>query len=107
MTNICRRNDHDRNDALQVAYFNGLGYTAWENLWGCFNKMTDRDAEATRRVARLLRFFGRRLLRGAGRPGAAVVPGAGAGAEPTTTPAVPARTASVRGLGSLMPYGAA
>ena len=26
MTNICRRNDHDRNDALQAAWFNGIGY---------------------------------------------------------------------------------
>ena len=60
MTNICRRNDHDRNDALQTAWFNGAGYESWENLWGCWNGMTPRDAEATRRVARLLRFFGAR-----------------------------------------------
>lgn len=60
MTNICRRNDHDRNDALQAAFFNGIGYTSWENLWGCWNGMTERDAEATKRVARLLRYFGAR-----------------------------------------------
>ena len=35
MTNICRRWDTDRNDALQHAWFNGIGYVAWENIWGC------------------------------------------------------------------------
>ena len=60
MTNVCRRNDHDRRAALQAAWFNGIGYEAWENLWGCMNLMTPRDGEATRRVARLLRYFGAR-----------------------------------------------
>ena len=47
-----------------------MGYTAWENLWGCFNAMTDRDGEATRRVARLLRFFGARGFLAGGADGA-------------------------------------
>jgi iron(II)-dependent oxidoreductase len=32
MTNICRRNDVDRNTALQHALFNGMGIESWENV---------------------------------------------------------------------------
>ena len=35
MTTVCRRWDTNRTDALQTAWFNGIGYTAWENVWGC------------------------------------------------------------------------
>ena len=33
MTTICRRWDTDRTDAIQHAWFNGIGYVAWENVW--------------------------------------------------------------------------
>jgi iron(II)-dependent oxidoreductase len=34
----------------------GIGFVPWENVWGVFNQLSDRDGEATRRVASLLRF---------------------------------------------------
>ena len=58
MTTVCRRWDQDRNDALQHAWFNGIGYVAWENVWGIWNGMTERDGEALRRIRPLLRYFG-------------------------------------------------
>ena len=57
---MCRRWDTDRNDALQTAWFNGVGYVAWENIWGIWNGITPRDAAALKRVQPLLRFLGRR-----------------------------------------------
>ncbi|MCW3819041.1 SUMF1/EgtB/PvdO family nonheme iron enzyme [Micromonospora sp. DR5-3] len=44
-------------DMLQVAFFNGTGLESWENIWGIWNQMTDRDAEATRRVAAIERML--------------------------------------------------
>jgi hypothetical protein len=32
---------------------------AWENVWGVYNQITPRDGEAVRRVAHILRYFGR------------------------------------------------
>ena len=44
-------------DMLQAAFFNGTGLESWENVWGIWNQMTDRDDEATRRVATIEREF--------------------------------------------------
>ena len=44
--------------ALQVQWFNGLGFQTWENIWGVWNGITPRDGEAIRRVALMQRFFG-------------------------------------------------
>jgi len=43
------RQDRD----LQHAFFNGVGYESWENIWGIWNQINDRDAEALRRIAQL------------------------------------------------------
>eukprot|EP00937_MAST-01D_sp_MAST-1D-sp2_P004636 g4636.t1 len=52
---------------VQVAFFNGLGYETWENVWGTWNGITPRDGEAIRRAGLLLRYFGRRgFLQSAG-----------------------------------------
>ena len=37
-------------DDLQYAFFNGIGYESWENIWGIWNQFTPRDAEALRRI---------------------------------------------------------
>ena len=42
---------------LQHALFNGDGFVAWESIWGTWNGLSLRDAEATRRVGALLRFL--------------------------------------------------
>lgn len=55
--NICRRWGRDKTDDLQHAFFNGTGYESWENVWGIWNGITPRDAEALRRISRIERDF--------------------------------------------------
>ena len=57
MVNIENRWSRERNNDLQHAFFNGIGYVAWENVWGVWNGLTPRDAEALRRVAAIQRQF--------------------------------------------------
>ena len=53
--NIQGRWNRDKTDDLQYAFFNGEGWESWENVWGIWNQVTPRDAEATRRMATLER----------------------------------------------------
>ncbi len=55
MVNISDRWTRDKTDDLQFAFFNGEGWESWENIWGIWNGITPRDAEATRRVATIER----------------------------------------------------
>ena len=55
MVNISHRWNRDKTDDLQFAFFNGVGWESWENIWGIWNGITPRDAEATRRVAMIER----------------------------------------------------
>jgi iron(II)-dependent oxidoreductase len=55
MVNISDRWARDKNDDLQFAFFNGVGWESWENIWGIWNGITPHDAEATRRVATIER----------------------------------------------------
>ena len=55
MVNISDRWNHDKTSDLQFAFFNGVGWESWENIWGIWNGITPRDAEATRRVATIER----------------------------------------------------
>jgi iron(II)-dependent oxidoreductase len=55
MVNVCDRWNHSKVDNLQFAFFNGVGYESWENIWGIWNQITPRDAEALRRVATIER----------------------------------------------------
>ena len=57
MVNISDRWSRDKTDDLQFAFFNGVGWESWENIWGIWNGITPRDAEATRRVAAIERSF--------------------------------------------------
>jgi iron(II)-dependent oxidoreductase len=57
MVNIENRWCRDRTDDLHYIFFNGVGYTAWENVWGIWNQFTERDGEALRRIATILRQF--------------------------------------------------
>ena len=57
MVNVCDRWNRDKTDNLQSAFFNGVGYESWENIWGIWNGITERDAEAIRRVAKIERRF--------------------------------------------------
>ncbi len=60
--NIENRWSRERNNDLQHAFFNGIGYVAWENVWGIWNGITPRDAETIRRVATLQREFAALLV---------------------------------------------
>jgi iron(II)-dependent oxidoreductase len=62
MVNISDRWKHDKIDNLQFAFFNGVGWESWENIWGIWNGITPRDAEATRRVATIERAVGTFLI---------------------------------------------
>ena len=55
MVNVADRWSRDKTDNLQFAFFNGVGWESWENVWGIWNGITARDAEATRRIATLER----------------------------------------------------
>jgi iron(II)-dependent oxidoreductase len=60
MINVENRWGRDRNNDLQYIFFNGVGYNAWENVWGIWNQLTPRDAETLRRIATLQRKPSRR-----------------------------------------------
>ncbi|MBS1604671.1 MAG: SUMF1/EgtB/PvdO family nonheme iron enzyme [Bacteroidetes bacterium] len=47
----------DKTDDLQYAFFNGVGYNAWENIWGIWNQVPARYAEEIRRIAAIYRQF--------------------------------------------------
>ena len=55
MVNISDRWARDKTDDLQYAFFNGIGWESWENIWGVWNGIDPRDAEATRRIATIER----------------------------------------------------
>ena len=55
MVNISDRWNPDKTSDLQFAFFNGVGWESWENVWGIWIGINPRDAEATRRVATILR----------------------------------------------------
>jgi formylglycine-generating enzyme required for sulfatase activity len=57
MVHVCDRWAHDHLDDLQYAFFNGTGFESWENIWGIWNQMTPRDAEALRRIAAIERAY--------------------------------------------------
>jgi gamma-glutamyl hercynylcysteine S-oxide synthase len=61
IVNIENRWSRSRNNDLQHAFFNGIGYVAWENIFGFWNQLTEQDAETLRRVAMVQRQF-RRLV---------------------------------------------
>ena len=57
-TGLCDRYDKNRSSLIQMAWFNGDAYVSWENVWGAFNKMTERDGELVRRFSTMARFWG-------------------------------------------------
>ncbi len=70
LTHVCDRWLKQRSDAILLAFFNGIGYESWENIWGIWNGFNDRDAELLRRVATILRWTSAgNLTRGYARDG--------------------------------------
>ncbi|GMF51616.1 unnamed protein product [Phytophthora fragariaefolia] len=58
MVQICARWSLDRTNELLMSFFNGAGYVVWENVWGTWNAMTEREDEITKRMFTILRKFG-------------------------------------------------
>ncbi|TDR42442.1 formylglycine-generating enzyme required for sulfatase activity [Tahibacter aquaticus] len=50
MINYENRWGRERNHDLQHIFFNGIGYNAWENIWGIWNGLTPRDAASLQRI---------------------------------------------------------
>jgi iron(II)-dependent oxidoreductase len=73
MVNISDRWNRDKTGDLQFAFFNGVGWESWENIWGIWNGITPRDAEATRRVATIERAVAPFLVSGEWEPLAPMV----------------------------------
>jgi hypothetical protein len=47
----------NKTDDLQYAFFNGIGFNAWENIWGIWNQIPKRYEEAIRKIAMIYREF--------------------------------------------------
>ncbi len=62
MVNISDRWAEDKTNDLQFAFFNGVGWESWENIWGIWNGISPRDAEATRRVRTIEHEFAKFLV---------------------------------------------
>ncbi len=62
MIDVVNRWGRDHTDELQYAFFNGVGFESWENVWGIWNQMTQRDGEALRRISRIDRNFAELLV---------------------------------------------
>jgi formylglycine-generating enzyme required for sulfatase activity len=62
LINVENRWARDRTDDFHYIFFNGLGYVAWENVWGIWNQFTPCDGEALRRIASLERKFAALLV---------------------------------------------
>ena len=50
-----RRWARDHTNGIQQAFFNGAGFESWENVWGIWNGITERNSELLRRAASILR----------------------------------------------------
>ncbi|KAE8892251.1 hypothetical protein PF005_g20852 [Phytophthora fragariae] len=58
MVQLCARWSLDRTNELLMSFFNGAGYVVWENVWGIWNAMTEREDETVKRMFAILRKFG-------------------------------------------------
>lgn len=57
MVHVCNRWAQDHTNDLQFAFFNGVGFETWQNVWGIYNKMTPRAAETVKRITRVEESF--------------------------------------------------
>lgn len=54
---VCGRWSTQRSQEILTAYFNAIGYAAWENIFGIWNGIHPRDGELLRRSSMILRDF--------------------------------------------------
>jgi gamma-glutamyl hercynylcysteine S-oxide synthase len=60
--NLSDRWTRDKTDDLQHVFFNGVGFETWENIFGVWNGITERDAETIRRIGTIDRGFAGLLI---------------------------------------------
>jgi len=65
MVHVCNRWAHDHTNDLQYAFFNGVGFETWENVWGIYNEMTPRAAQTVKIISDIYQHF-YELLTGTG-----------------------------------------
>jgi formylglycine-generating enzyme required for sulfatase activity len=65
MVHISDRWARDHTNNLQYAFFNGVGFVAWENIWSIYNEMTPRASETVKRISKIESYF-YKLLTGKG-----------------------------------------
>ena len=68
MVHVNDRWQRNREDMLQHAFLNGIGFESWENVWGIWVRLTPRDGEALRRMATLQRALSAYLISPAWEP---------------------------------------
>jgi len=65
MIHVCNRWALDHTNDLQFAFFNGVGFETWQNVWGIYNEITPRAAETIKRISKIEKYF-YKLITGAG-----------------------------------------
>jgi formylglycine-generating enzyme required for sulfatase activity len=68
MVHVSDRWERDKTDDLQHAFFNGIGYESWENIFGIWNEINPRDGEVLRRISAIERAFAKLLVTPAWEP---------------------------------------
>uniref|UniRef100_A0A7S2RS12 Sulfatase-modifying factor enzyme-like domain-containing protein n=1 Tax=Mucochytrium quahogii TaxID=96639 RepID=A0A7S2RS12_9STRA len=68
MSIVCNRWSLDRIRDIQLAFFNGVGYETWENVWGIYIAMSKRADAAVKRVYTILRYFAKEVTSGYWQP---------------------------------------
>ncbi|KAG1463849.1 hypothetical protein G6F56_005201 [Rhizopus delemar] len=58
MTHTSSKWIRNKTSVLQHAFFNGIGIDIWENIFGTWNQLSPRDAQALRRISCIFRCFG-------------------------------------------------
>eukprot|EP01047_Picozoa_sp_COSAG01_P011818 COSAG01_NODE_521_length_15963_cov_76.378530_10_plen_487_part_00 len=66
MTHLTNRWDKNKGLMAAVAFFNGHGLNAWENVWGMWIGMTPRASAIYKRMSAILRFAGGHMHGGYG-----------------------------------------
>ena len=57
LTQVCDRWSRNKTNLLQLAFFNGDGVEVWQNIWGIWQGLTDRDAATLSRYSRSSKTF--------------------------------------------------
>lgn len=57
MPRICDRWNAEHTSNIMQAWWNGIGFESWENIWGLWNQLDAHAAATLKRVSALLRFF--------------------------------------------------